>query len=627
MGLLVVLGLGIEGERLNGSVGHQVLVVEEQAVQTQAVGELEAVGGVPLVLGVDAGFMELHTGGRSLFTVVTIGEVYNLRGGVEQGSGVQGAVGVVHIVREVETVVTGTVTHVLVVGHLILIAEAGSEFVGTQVPGEVILHVGDGVVHGVVPGEKFITQGHVVVIVLGDVDEGELGGVGAADIIQLGEGEQELVGHVVREAAVQVQGPGAHQVLHGVHGVGEGHGVVRHTGVAHTGTAVHGGSVRGAPVLVLRVVVTQGQVMVVGDVPVQTGQDLDIVLVGGEIRVGAGVVTVSISHIVLYRLEVCQLGTGQVFVGITHTILGAFPTVHHRRNLDILEVHEEEEFVLDDGTAEGHTVRGAAVLVAGTGDLLTVYGVTLHVLVLMIHISGTLEGVGTGLGDGVHAAADEVGLADIVGADYHLHFLDGVDGDGVAATREVGVKTEVVVEVGTVHGEVGGTAVGAGEAHAVTTVRRQAGNVGDAAADGGKRGDLVAADVGYSTGTLLRIELGGSVCDNHSALQHFRALCNLGVQGEGFCQLEGDTGVGGILVTQAGEIHLVRTAGTHTLNGITTVCIGHGAVNGTGGLVLSHNSSADNRLAVLVYHATGEGGRGHLSIGDSARNQRSECEQ
>ncbi len=40
-----------------------------------------------------------------------------------------------------------------------------------------------------------------------------------------------------------------------------------------------------------------------------------------------------------------------------------------------------------------------------------------------------------------------------------------------------------------------------------------------------------------------------------------------------------------------------------------------------------HDGSANDRFAGLVHHASGEGGGGHLGIGDSARNQRSECEQ
>ena len=83
----------------------------------------------------------------------------------------------------------------------------------------------------------------------------------------------------------------------------------------------------------------------------------------------------------------------------------------------------------------------------------------MHELVVVIDIGRSLDGVGTGLGDGVDTTADEVGLADIIRSDDDLHFLDGIDGDRASATRKVVGKTEVVVEVGTIDGEVGVTSV------------------------------------------------------------------------------------------------------------------------------------------------------------------------
>ena len=367
--------------------------------------------------------------------------------------------------------------------------------------------------------------------------------------------------------------------------------------------------------------------VLVGDVPVDAGQDLHIVLVGREVGPGTGVVAVLVLHVLGNLFKVCQGGAGDEGIGIGNTIGGAFPAVHDGRYLGILGVHEEEELVLDDGAAEGETVSGAAVLFAGTGDLLTVHGVTLQVLVLVIYISRTLEGVGTGLGDGVHTTADEVGLTNVVGADHNLHFLNGVDGDRVAAAGEVGRQTEVVIEVGTVHGEVGQTAVGTGEAHAVTAVRGKAGNIRDAAVHRRDSGDLCVVDVGHSTGTLLGIELGSGVCNDDGSLQELTGFSDFSIQGERLGQLQGDTLVGGILVTQAGEVYLVGTAGTHTLDGIAAVGVGHGAIDGTGGLVQSHHGRADDRFAILVHHYTREGGSGHLSKGDNARKHSNECER
>ena len=98
----------------------------------------------------------------------------------------------------------------------------------------------------------------------------------------------------------------------------------------------------------------------------------------------------------------------------------------------------------------------------------------------MIDISGSLEGVGTGLGDSVDSTTDEVGLANIVRGNHDLELLDGVNRDRIATSGKTGAKTEVVVEVRSINSEVGGTSVHSGESGSVTTVRRKPGDIGDA---------------------------------------------------------------------------------------------------------------------------------------------------
>ena len=90
---------------------------------------------------------------------------------------------------------------------------------------------------------------------------------------------------------------------------------------------------------------------------------------------------------------------------------------------------------------------------------MTVDAVTAHVLVAVIGIGSTSECVRTTLGDGIDAAADEVRLAYVERGDNYLHFFDGIHRDGISATGKVGTQSEVVVEVGTVDGEVRGTSV------------------------------------------------------------------------------------------------------------------------------------------------------------------------
>ena len=98
----------------------------------------------------------------------------------------------------------------------------------------------------------------------------------------------------------------------------------------------------------------------------------------------------------------------------------------------------------------------------------------------MIDISGSLEGVGTGLCDSVDTTTDEVGLAHVVRGNHDLKFLNGVNRDRIATTGKSGAKAEVVIEVRSVNSEVGGTSVHTGEGSTITTVRRKPGDIGNA---------------------------------------------------------------------------------------------------------------------------------------------------
>ena len=82
----------------------------------------------------------------------------------------------------------------------------------------------------IVPGEELVAERHVDIlgitagdVAVEDVDVGELGRVRTADIVQLGIGEEQLVGQLVGEAAVEVGCERLDDVVLGIHIVGEGH--------------------------------------------------------------------------------------------------------------------------------------------------------------------------------------------------------------------------------------------------------------------------------------------------------------------------------------------------------------------------------------------------------------------
>ena len=278
-------------ESLDGIVGHQVAVGEEQSVDTQTVGQLELIVDGPVILCIDTRTVELHTGSRRGLAIVTVGQTEDLRSLVKQL--LNG-----HTVFPVVTIVTGTITHVLVVGHLMLEGDTSHDLVLTHIVSHIVLEVPNGVVHSVVPGEQLITQGHVVVAVLRDINEGEFARIGTTDIIKLRDSSQELVRQVVGQTAVQVDRPRVHDVLHRVHGVGKRHRVLRHTATRHTCTTIHRRSVRIVPHIILRIIIAQSQMMAVCNVPVQTGQQLVVALVGREVGPATSIIAVFLAHVV-----------------------------------------------------------------------------------------------------------------------------------------------------------------------------------------------------------------------------------------------------------------------------------------------------------------------------------------
>ena len=207
---------------VDGLVGHQVVVVEEQTIETQTIGQFQIVEDVPVVLHIEAQFVELYAGSRIGLAVVTVGQGHDLRLAAKEQGGVQYAV-LPHIVCSVEAVVTRTITHIHVVCHLVLETDTGSNLVRIHIIGGIILDVPDGVVHSVVPGKQFIAEGHVDIIVLRDINVGEGRRVGVAQVVEFRIGSQQLVGEFLREAAVQVERERVHHIVHSVHRIGKRH--------------------------------------------------------------------------------------------------------------------------------------------------------------------------------------------------------------------------------------------------------------------------------------------------------------------------------------------------------------------------------------------------------------------
>ena len=170
-------------EVIDSLIGHQVFIVEEQTVETQTIGELQVVEDVPVILQIETELIELYTSSRISLAIVTVGQSHDLRCAVEERSRIQDAVHP-HIVGSIVAIVTSTVTHIHIVGHLVLKADTGSQLMRIHIISHIVLNVPDRIVDSVVVGKQLITQSHVVVAALRDIDEWELAGVCSTDIIE-----------------------------------------------------------------------------------------------------------------------------------------------------------------------------------------------------------------------------------------------------------------------------------------------------------------------------------------------------------------------------------------------------------------------------------------------------------
>ena len=499
-----------------------------------------------------------------------------------------------------------------------LIAKTCCQLVVTGEEGEVIGNVRNLVLHTVVVGEQLVTGAHVrfqnlvsiLVLACHDVDEGERRRIGAAHVLYIGVGEQQLIGNLIGEAAVQICRPRLHLVVHGIHAVGKRHRLRTYAiSIVQAISRIGRVTVRGIPSRILRIVVAEAQAMAVRDVPVDAGQNLGVLLVSRKTCVRACVVAVLVLQMVVHLLHIRLQRTGHhtfcLFTVLTRAIL-----YNLSRSLLLFVVYEEEQFVLDDRTAQREAV-GSLGLVGTCSQVLAVDAVTAHVLVAVIGIGSTSERVRTTLGNGVDAAAYEVRLAHVEGSHHYLHLFDGIHGDGVAAAGKVGAKSEVIVEVGTVDSEVRGTSVTAGKTHAVS-IGRKAGNVTDAAVHGGKLRHLCRRDIGSGT-RLFSGELGLGSRHNHF-VQQLGRFTHLYVQVVYLTQLKGDVLINNRLIADVGNLHPVGTTGAHTLDGIASVNVGHGSVARTGRLVNSLDSGADNGLITCIRHLTCHRGSGDLRI-------------
>ena len=164
--------------------------------------------------------------------------------------------------------------------------------------------------------------------------------------------------------------------------------------------------------------------MVVIDVPVQTGQDTVSRCLHVVTLPGTSGQTIGLLHVVRETLQLLELRTTVGRSVRCRTVTGEGVRTNSHVIL-ILTVHEEEQLILDDRTAEGQTISIIVTVIHGeygVGDTVTLQRSTGDV-----GIKATLELVGTTLGDSVDTTTGESALTNVVRGDRDGHLIQSVE--------------------------------------------------------------------------------------------------------------------------------------------------------------------------------------------------------
>ena len=223
--------------------------------------------------------------------------------------------------------------------------------------------------------------------------------------------------------------------------------------------------------------------------------------------------------------------------------------------------------------------------------------------------------VGTALGDSVDGTTRETALSHVKRSHIDLNLVDGSHRYGLCAglstVASVRGKTKHVVVHGTINLESIVTVVGAGKRHGTRllvsgNLRVEARNICYAVRDGRHVVNPVCTD------TLGSARLGGiesGLSGYNHLLQHLGILFQRA--GEILRLTQEQTYVVETLglVSDVRYFHLVRTAWAHSLNGVTSIGIGHCAIHSTRWLMGSRDSSANHLIALRNHFSVDTGSR------------------
>ena len=233
-----------------------------------------------------------------------------------------------------------------------------------------VVRDGEGVIdHLIIVAEELRTERHIDVLAIEDIHKGELSRrtlplrIGSCGI-----GDHQLIGRIVTKAAIQLTGKSVDLIQCLVPSIGESNSGLRDT--THRESRLRSRCPAGSvPAIIIEVIVAEGEVVIIVDVPVDLRQDLVVLLIQiGEVADITGVVVVLLLEELAHRLEVGIAGAGDVVLIISDTVLTREEAGVGTSVILILCTGEEEELILDDRTTDGEAV-GLLILIIKLGHI------------------------------------------------------------------------------------------------------------------------------------------------------------------------------------------------------------------------------------------------------------------
>ena len=607
---------------------------ENRHVDTQTVGQREAVAGRPLVLHIEAELQYVDFGegetavGSKRIALLELRLPRTCTVGKTAVDGIEAPLR--RIIRaNIESVHIAVRSHVILRGQhvelevvdrredprarivlreavlerTIVRLRADGDLVTAVVHREVVLNLEDVGIELIVVGVGLGTEDRIARSVFEDVDLREETAVHVAIVAQTRVSHLQRVGHVVVDRRVPVGHDDVEIVVRAVVARREGHGIG--VGAASVGRSAR--RRRCVRIIGFQVVVLQREGIPIVDIPVDTRRKT----IGPRLGLRQIVTARIVVELIAEKFgQIVQIGSRDTRIG---------QTVRDRFVLTVqLAVDEEEELVLHDRAAQAHTVLTIGELRHLTD--IVAHAVALQLGTLGIHIGRSVPLVGTRLGHRVDTAAREAAVAHVVGSDHHLHLLDRFERDGL---RTLGAQrrrqAERVVERRTVDGHVVETIRRTGE---ILTARhgRQFDEFIERTARRRQflhhfeRHDLLRA---RAVGIEDRI---GLAYDHHFA-DRLRVFAQHEVQRSLLADGQIDSLDLFRIAADKADLHIVRTSHTHTAQVELAVACRCRSILRTRRRMHGDDRRTDDRLAVGVGDATAHARRRHLC------RSRTECEQ